>query len=124
MNEDQLARFADDNPNIMQLINQPPKNTAGKLLSDWKDLTIRLLQLDDNNEHIQSLICDRLELGFKRYGHGLQIESDTRAWGTKKNSWLEMAQEEALDGLVYISAHILRRGATASQSEKHFICPE
>ena len=36
-----------------------------------------------------------MKLGLERYGHGLQIHDDTRQWGTKENSWAEMALEEA-----------------------------
>jgi hypothetical protein len=50
----------------------------------------------------------RLELGFKKYGHGVRVDSDTMTWGTVKNSWMEMAKEEFLDGLVYVAADYIR----------------
>ena len=49
-----------------------------------------------------------MKIGIERYGHGLRIHDDTRQWGTKENSWEEMALEEVLDGLVYTASAILR----------------
>ena len=54
------------------------------------------------------LLVDRMQLGRERYGHGLRIHDDTRQWGTKKDSWEEMALEEVLDGLIYTAAAIFR----------------
>ena len=106
---DSNAQYADDNPNILQLINNSTnEDSTEKLLEDWKQLTIRLLKLDNQTSNLTTLLTERLQLGLQRYGHGVQVNADTRAWGTKNNSWLEMAQEEALDGLVYLSAHIFR----------------
>jgi len=62
----------------------------------------------DQNERILNLIKDRMELGVERYGHGLRSNDDTRQWGTKENSWCEMALEEVLDGMVYMAAQIIR----------------
>jgi len=62
---------------------------------------------DDMIEKIKS----RMLLGRERYGHGIRLEDDTRQWGTKKNSWLEMCEEEILDGIIYSSAHHLRRNS-------------
>jgi len=62
---------------------------------------------DDNGE-ILKIITERMELGLKRYGHGLRTGDDTREWGTKEDSWEEMALEEALDGMIYLAASILR----------------
>lgn len=53
-------------------------------------------------------IKERMELGIKRYGHGVRVDDDTTEWGTKKNSWMEMADEELLDGLVYVTADYIR----------------
>ena len=50
----------------------------------------------------------RLELGFKRYGHGVRVNDDTREWGTKDNSWMEMAEEEFLDAIIYVTADYIR----------------
>ena len=53
-------------------------------------------------------IKDRMEIGIKRYGHGVRVDDDTTEWGTKENSWMEMADEELLDGLVYVTADYIR----------------
>ena len=70
----------------------------------------------DDNEEILKIITERMELGLKRYGHGLRTGDDTRQWGTKDDSWEEMALEEALDGMVYLAASILR--ITRARKEK------
>lgn len=61
-----------------------------------------------DNEEIISLLKARLELGKKRYGHGVRVMDDTREWGTKRDSWEEMMLEEALDGMIYSAAAMLR----------------
>lgn len=62
----------------------------------------------DNNREIVELITERMKIGLERYGHGLRIGDDTRQWGTKEDSWEEMALEEILDGMVYTASAILR----------------
>ena len=62
----------------------------------------------DSNKEIIDLLLSRMKLGVERYGHGLRLHDDTRQWGTKEDSWEEMALEEVLDGLVYTAAAILR----------------
>jgi len=62
----------------------------------------------DQNKEILDIIQQRMKIGRERYGHGLRINDDTRQWGTKEDSWEEMALEEMLDGMIYISASILR----------------
>lgn len=62
----------------------------------------------DENKEILELIQKRMELGIERYGHGLRVNDNTQKWGTSKNSWTEMALEEALDGMIYLSASIIR----------------
>lgn len=59
-------------------------------------------------EHMMRRITDRMKLGKERYGHGIQLDDDTRQWGTKKDSWLEMCEEEVLDGIIYSISHFLR----------------
>ena len=49
-----------------------------------------------------------MDLGLERYGHGVQVNDDTRQWGTKKDNWSEMALEEVLDGMIYMAAQIIR----------------
>ena len=51
---------------------------------------------------------ERAEKGEKIYGHGVRQEDDTRSWGTEKNDWFEMAEEELLDAMMYISADYIR----------------
>ncbi len=36
----------------------------------------------DDNEEILDIIKQRMEVGLKRYGHGLRTADDTRQWGT------------------------------------------
>ena len=72
-----------------------------------KDLTFRY-SMDDQNEEILKLIKERMDLGLQRYGHGVQVNDDTRQWGTKKDNWSEMALEEVLDGMIYMAAQIIR----------------
>lgn len=55
-------------------------------------------------------ILDRLALGREKYGHGVRVDDDTTTWGTSKNSWMEMAREEFLDGIIYIVADYIRVG--------------
>ena len=62
----------------------------------------------DANEEIMELIKARMDLGRSRYGHGLILEDDTTKYGTSSNDWEEMALEEVLDGMIYMTAQILR----------------
>ena len=62
----------------------------------------------DSNDEIISLIRGRLELGRRRYGHGVILDDDTTAYGTERSSWTLMALEEALDLAVYLSARLLQ----------------
>ena len=54
-------------------------------------------------------VIQRLELGRKKYNHGVRVDSDTMTWGTQKNSWMEMANEEFLDGIVYVISDYIRK---------------
>lgn len=60
------------------------------------------------NNKLNELLNARLSLGRERYGHGVIVSNDTKQFGTDTNDWLEMAQEELLDGIIYMSAHIVR----------------
>lgn len=64
--------------------------------------------LSDDNYEILNLLITRLTTGKKEYGHGLRVNDDTRDYGCKEDSWLEMELEEILDGMIYTSATILR----------------
>ncbi len=58
----------------------------------------------------RDLVIQRLNLGQSKYGHGVRVDLDTVTWGTRKNSWMEMAIEEFLDGIVYVIADYIREG--------------
>jgi phage-related minor tail protein len=62
----------------------------------------------DDNEEIMELLRGRLALGRERYGHGVRVDEDVTAFGPAANDWELMALEEMLDGLVYITASIIR----------------
>ena len=62
----------------------------------------------DDNPRIIELIKERMAIGVDRYGHGLRNQDDTTQWGTKEDSWVEMAIEEALDMCVYLAAALVR----------------
>lgn len=55
-------------------------------------------------------VRSRLQLGREKYGHGVRVDDDTVTWGTPKNSWMEMAREEFLDAIVYVTADYIRKG--------------
>ena len=57
---------------------------------------------------VREHVIKRLDLGRSKYGHGVRVMDDTVTWGTKKDSWLEMASEELLDAIVYVIADYLR----------------
>lgn len=59
-------------------------------------------------DDILKRVRQRMAIGMERYGHGIRVEDDTRKWGTETNSWLEMCEEEMLDGIVYTAAHFIR----------------
>ena len=75
----------------------------------------------DRNDEIRELINERLELGRERYGHGIRPSDDTRQWGTKVDSWAEMALEEALDLSIYLSAELLRVQDLRRSSQEEYI---
>ncbi len=64
--------------------------------------------MKDDNEQIREMIDARLEIGVKRYGHGLRHEDDTTQWGTEEDQWTEMALEEALDLTIYLATELIR----------------
>ena len=53
-------------------------------------------------------LTGRLELGLRKYNHGVRTDDDTRDWGTPVNSWLHMSREEFLDAMIYIAADYIR----------------
>ena len=64
--------------------------------------------MEDDNQEIMQLLQGRLELGRKNYWHGVIIDQNTKDFGTKTNDWNEMFLEEMLDGMIYITASIIR----------------
>lgn len=83
---------------------------AGKRVRMFPQCTLKLTYVvqDDDNDEIMKLLKDRLSLGKQRYGHGVRIDDDTRQWGTDTDSWETMMMEEALDGMIYAAAQLLR----------------
>ena len=88
---------------------------AGKRVQMFPGCTLKLIHVIDeetdkvdDNEEIMSLLRSRLALGKERYGHGVRINDDTRQWGTDTDSWETMMMEEALDGMIYAAAQLLR----------------
>ena len=61
----------------------------------------------------------RLELGLKRYNHGVRVDDDTREWGTPRNSWMEMAREELLDAVIYVIADYIRMGKERGENDEN-----
>ena len=61
-------------------------------------------------EDIHNSLLGRLKLGKEKYGHGVRVDLDTQSWGTQKDSWLEMASEEFLDGIIYVACDYIRQG--------------
>ena len=64
--------------------------------------------MEDDNQEIMNLLQERLNLGKTRYGHGVIIDQNTQDFGTKTNDWNEMFLEEMLDGMIYITASIIK----------------
>ena len=64
-------------------------------------------------------LTGRLELGLRKYNHGVRVDDDTRDWGTPVNSWLHMAREEFLDAMIYVAADYIRKsGLKRDESEE------
>lgn len=52
---------------------------------------------------------ERLHIGESTYGHGVMVDSDTTLYGTHTNNWVEMANEELYDGVIYLTAEEIRQ---------------
>jgi len=78
----------------------------GSLYQRHKDVTRIMNSMEDPRD----LILERLELGKTKYGHGVRVDDDTMTWGTRKDSWMHMAKEEFLDGIIYVIADYIRHG--------------
>jgi len=72
---------------------------------DDNDAILRLLKDD---YPFEEAVRARLDLGRERYGHGIRVNDDTTQWGTKTDSWLEMALEEIDDLAIYVAAQLVR----------------
>lgn len=66
-------------------------------------------------EDPRDLILERLQLGKTKYGHGVRVDDDTMTWGTRKDSWMHMAREEFLDGIIYVIADYIRKGRESTK---------
>ena len=55
-----------------------------------------------------NFIRRRQEFGLKKYGHGVRHEDDTRNFGTTRDSWWEMMQEELGDAINYAVCGLMR----------------
>ena len=85
----------------------------------------------DDNDAILNLLRDdypfeeavraRLCLGRERYGHGIRVNDDTTQWGTKTDSWLEMALEEIDDLAIYVAAQLCREVSEYMKREREAI---
>jgi len=61
------------------------------------------------SDYIRTMLSNRLDVGRKRYGHGVIVDSDTSQWTENKtDDWLSMADEEFYDGLIYLAAARIR----------------
>ena len=64
-------------------------------------------EYDDNSE-ILKLLKERMQMGIKKYGHGVRVDQNTQDFGTCEDDWELMALEEMLDGLIYTTSSIIR----------------
>ena len=57
------------------------------------------------DSHTVKLIEDRFALGKQKYGHGVKVFTaftKSPQWGC--STWMDMAREEFLDGIIYVAA--------------------
>ncbi len=99
----------DDNKKIVDFLKIfLNKNNVDKDLYCLRCLIKAFISIN-NEDNIMEKIYKRLEIGKERYGHGIRINDDTTEYGTEKNDWLEMCEEEILDGILYSIANHLRK---------------
>jgi len=93
-----------DNVKMEQLLD------SGEFEELYKEYTIKYTTptLVDDNDEIMKLLNERLTIGKERYGHGVIVDDDTRKYGTQDNNWETMMMEEALDGMIYATAQLIR----------------
>ena len=95
-------------------------NTSKKIKSkeEVKQQTeIKVEEKDDNGE-ILDLLKKRMEMGVRKYGHGVRVDQNTQDFGTEDDDWELMALEEMLDGLIYTTAQIIRYRRKKNLSEE------
>lgn len=85
----------DNNQQILDLLHESISQTA-------------------DGEVIMDLISKRLAFGKAKYGHGVRIHDNINQYDNywndqvKDMNWADMAMEELLDGLVYVTAERIR----------------
>lgn len=72
---------------------------------------------DAARREFQAYCLARQAAGRAKYGHGLRISDDTRQYGTRTNSWNEMAMEEIADCVGYLACAELREAGEAGNGE-------
>lgn len=97
MDDDTLDLLANSSKTKKKLIEQVKETNVVKKIEDH----------DDNSE-ILKLLKERMQMGIKKYGHGVRVDQNTQDFGTAEDDWELMALEEMLDGLIYTTASIIR----------------
>ena len=95
-------------------------NTSKKIKSKEEvkqDTEVKIEEKDDNGE-ILDLLKKRMEMGVRKYGHGVRVDQNTQDFGTEDDDWELMALEEMLDGLIYTTAQIIRYRRKKNSSEE------
>jgi len=95
-------------------------NTSKKIRSKEevkKEIEVKVEEKDDNGE-ILDLLKKRMEMGVRKYGHGVRVDQNTQDFGTEDDDWELMALEEMLDGLIYTTAQIIRYRRKKNLSEE------
>ena len=67
------------------------------------------------------LIQERFELGKRKYGHGVPVYSAFShgpVWGC--HNWMDMAREEFLDGIIYVTADYLYNHVKPTQDRNDY----
>jgi hypothetical protein len=75
----------------------------------------------DDNALILERLKQRLKKGLDTYGHGVRIEDDTKQFGSNRNDWVAMCEEEILDGLIYAAAAAIKQEKQMELRRKHVI---
>lgn len=73
------------------------------------------------DSQVVSLIKERFKLGKRKYGHGVPVYSAFShgpQWGC--HNWMEMAKEEFLDGIIYVTADYLYNHVNPTQDRNDY----